>query len=395
MRFAIYEGNMERLRKKIAKIRNKCRKYDCDFRFEEVGEEFREIKDDEKNVRRLRFVLVEAEGVAVINDWRFIASVEHTPAGNIIKKVSDEFEVPRRYWDCEIVCEHCKTDRWRKYAYLVRNEKTEEWKMVGKNCLCDYTHGLSAEAAAMLLSEIDHFVEYESPIGGWGGVTEYLEVREFLKVAAETIKKFGYVKVDAESGIPTKLRATSFYDVLHGRLCGKFAEPWERDMDRVCFNPDAQAELVDKALEWIRGKESNSDYIHNMKLICSEEDAAYNKAGFLASLILSYEREMGYLEELARRREAEAKAAGASEWVGKEKDRVTVEIESANVVTSWENQFGVVRIYKIVGKDGNIFTWKTSGYIGEKAKKLVGTIKAHNEYRGVKQTELTRCRVVA
>ena len=395
MRFAIYEGNMEKLRKKLVTIRNKCRKYDCDFLFEEVGEEFREVENDDGVKITVRFVLVEVEGLAVINDWKFIASIEHTPGGNIIKKVSDEYEVPRRYWDMEPVCEHCHADRHRKYVFLVRNEKSGEWKMVGKQCLKDFTFGLSASAAAALLNGVSEIGDYEEPIGGgWGGAPQYLEVREFLKVAAETIKKFGYIKVDAESGIPTKIRATSFYDVGCGRLSGKFAEPWEYDMGRVGFDPDAQEELVDNALAWIREKEASSDYIHNLKLICSSDFANYNKAGFLASLIVTYEKEMGYLAERKRRNEEARKAGELSGWVGKEKERITVEIASCDVVTSWETDWGHVKIYKIVGKDNNVFTWKTSGYIEDDVKKLVGTVKAHNEYRGVKQTELTRCRVV-
>ena len=49
-------------------------------------------------------------------------------------------------------------------------------------------------------------------------------------------------------------------------------------------------------------------------------------------------------------------------------------------------------IYKIVDIDGNIYTWKTSGGIAEETTEIVGTVKAHNEYRGTKQTELTRVR---
>lgn len=45
---------------------------------------------------------------------------------------------------------------------------------------------------------------------------------------------------------------------------------------------------------------------------------------------------------------------------------------------------------------GHQFLWKTGSYIeaqeGDKVT-LKGTIKAHSEYKGIKQTELTRCKV--
>ena len=50
----------------------------------------------------------------------------------------------------------------------------------------------------------------------------------------------------------------------------------------------------------------------------------------------------------------------------------------------------------MVDKDGNIYTWKTSGgiYCNGYADEveLKATVKAHNEFRGAKQTELTRCK---
>ena len=61
-----------------------------------------------------------------------------------------------------------------------------------------------------------------------------------------------------------------------------------------------------------------------------------------------------------------------------------------------ETEFGYTYIYKMIGEDGNVYTWKTSKVIDEDEEVLIiGTIKNHNEYRGIKQTELTRCRVAA
>ena len=76
------------------------------------------------------------------------------------------------------------------------------------------------------------------------------------------------------------------------------------------------------------------------------------------------------------------------------KDRITIEIQDSKIVTSWETEYGMTVIHKIVDVDGNVYTWKISKAIDEKAKKIIGTVKAHNEYNGIKQTELTRCKIV-
>lgn len=47
MKYAIYEGNIDRLEKKLKRISNKCKAYGCDFHYEQTGEEFRGIKQTE------------------------------------------------------------------------------------------------------------------------------------------------------------------------------------------------------------------------------------------------------------------------------------------------------------------------------------------------------------
>lgn len=156
MKYAIYEGNLDRLEKKLKRIFNKCKAYGCDFHYEQTGEEFRELKDEKGNKYTARFVLVEAEGTAVINDWEFVAELEHTEKGNIITGVAG-IEVPERYYTTTPVCEHCNSKRYRKNTYIVRNKTTGEFKQVGKSCLKDFTHGMSAEAVTQYMSLFDTF----------------------------------------------------------------------------------------------------------------------------------------------------------------------------------------------------------------------------------------------
>ena len=65
-------------------------------------------------------------------------------------------------------------------------------------------------------------------------------------------------------------------------------------------------------------------------------------------------------------------------------------------VTSYSTQFGIMYIYKMIYNSA-IFVWKTSKYLGIDDSgaevNLVGTIKEHSEFRGVKQNMLVRCKV--
>lgn len=209
MKYAIYEGNVDRLEKKLKRISNKCKAYGCDFHYEHTGEEFRELKDEKGNKYTARFVLVEAEGTAIINDWEFIAELEHTENGNIITGVAG-VEVPERYYTTRPMCEHCNSKRFRKNTYIVRNKKTGEFKQVGKSCLKDFTHGMSAEAITQYMSLFDTLIEGETPEPGCA-FQRYVSTKEYLLYVAETIRHFGYTR-SSDEGISTASQAIEFYD---------------------------------------------------------------------------------------------------------------------------------------------------------------------------------------
>lgn len=203
MKYAIYEGNIDRLEKKLKRISNKCKAYGCDFHYEQTGEEFRELKDEKGNKYTARFVLVEAEGTAIINDWEFIAELEHTENGNIITGVAG-VEVPERYYTSKPMCEHCNSKRYRKNTYIVRNKTTGEFKQVGKSCLKDFTHGMSAEAVTQYMSLFDTLIEGETPEPGCS-YQRYVNTKEYLSYVAETIRHFGYTR-SSDEGISTAIR---------------------------------------------------------------------------------------------------------------------------------------------------------------------------------------------
>lgn len=397
--FAILEGNMERLQKKITRIQNKCKKYGCGFHFAEVGEEYREVKDygrldpitGKPATYTARFILVEAEGVAVVNGWKFIASVEHTEKGNIINKACG-IEVPERYYTSDPVCEHCNTKRFRKDTFIVMNEETGGFKQVGKSCLADYTHGMSAEGVAQYTAAFEEIIKGEEPYEGCS-YTRYIGTEEFLRYVAETIRHFGYVKNDCDKR-STRDRAADYYGVEHGwHFIGDLKEKYRNEMLGCGFNAEsdeAKAEAA-KALEWLDDQSEENNYMHNLKVACSLDHVSGRNLGILASLFPTYNRELVREEQ----RKLEVAKGAASEYVGKVGDRVEIKVDSVKLITSWETMYGVTFVWKITGEDGNIYTWKTNNIILEDVVSIKGTVKEHKEFRGVKQTELTRCKCAA
>ena len=409
MRYSIPEFNIESLEKKIARIRNKCAKYGCEFKYERVGEHFEEHSiADERNEfgevisshkEVIRFIDVEADGTARINGWRFAASLEFTDKGNIIKGNGD-LEIPDRYYSCSPWCEHCKKAVDRRRSFIVFNEESGEFKQVGRSCLVDYTGGLSAESAANVESFIKE-LETASDFRDYrGGYSDYYDVKEFMAYAAEAIRLYGYAKNDGYGIVSTTQRARELYeyDGKYGRM-GRDALDRVEDAKGKGFDAkrSESVDLAKKVAAWIAGNEKNDNYYHNLKVACSLLYCDRRTLGLLTSAFPSYNRELEYEAE---RRAKEAKLAEESEkssWVGEIGKRLSFKPASVVCVTSWETMYGETYIFKMEDEAGHVFTWKTSNYIlgdDEPFEKITGTVKAHNEYRGVKQTELTRCRVV-
>lgn len=104
------------------------------------------------------------------------------------------------------------------------------------------------------------------------------------------------------------------------------------------------------------------------------------------------------LIELANKK-LKASESASSIHVGTVGEKIEIKAELTGV--HWYDSHFAYRtitnwIYSFKDENGNIFVWKTQKCIDEMAGDhviLKGTIKAHGEYNGIKQTELLRCKI--
>ena len=83
-----------------------------------------------------------------------------------------------------------------------------------------------------------------------------------------------------------------------------------------------------------------------------------------------------------------------SMWAGKQGEKIAVKA-ACEFITYWETAYGDQVMYKFRDGAGNVFVWKTTWRDIDEGKtyNLTGTIKELGEFRGEKQTVLTRCKV--
>lgn len=386
MEYKIPECNMNALKKKLATIEKKCNKYGIDFSFKIVDEIMENIGDKNTGDYFYKFYVIDVDGIAKINDWEFLATIEHTENGNIIRQYNRDVNVPEYYRNVKPTCEHCKSDRYRKDTYLVYNKITQDIKQVGKSCLRDFTNGLSAE---MVATYLQYFASCEKSEGidylSLGA--RYFDVKNYILNTIEVVKRAGFVS--KQKAMDERLQSTASLTWKCMRPKNKYDREEIEKIGFILDNPENISD-VENMLNWIKTADNTSDYIYNLQIACSLEYAEYRNMGIIASLPSAYYKAMNKIENEKKQNENTLQ----SDFFGNIGDKIQLENASINFVSCYETMYGVTHIYKIQ-KDNFTFIWRTANSFENADNVTVkGTIKNHNIFGGEKQTELTRCKII-
>ncbi len=336
---------------------------------------------------------------AKLADWEFVATLQHEEAGTILRTVPGakiaEGEL-NRFRDVAPHCEHCQTRRYRKDSFVVRHDNGEA-RQVGRNCLGKYIGGgvnpKQVARLAELLIEARSAASDEEPEMGWGaGGPLEGPIEDFLLFVAAHVRLYGWVSRskarDDEGELAT---ADAAWSLLF---------PWSPKMHQVARQfiskiEDRDAKLAKDALACVRRvltkDNTRSDYEHNLRVACAADTVKSSTAGLAASVIPWYERRLAYE---ARRRNARKRAA-KSAHLGNVGDMLNVVVTVTGIYDG-ESQWGYYHFHRFVDADGNCIVWRSTGKRLEVGAtyELRGKIKEHGEYKGTKQTQLTRCRVI-
>jgi hypothetical protein len=282
----------------------------------------------------------------------------------------------------------------------VRNTETGSEVQVGSTCLLDYTGRTTpaglAQRFAFFADVADAFEEDSwGRGGGWGA---QFPVAEVLALSAAAIRKWGWCsRGQAENGSGDLIATASI-------VASYMDPPWTRKHNEHIFerNDQLKAELKPEAdmaygqtiLDWLaEGGAGDGDYGHNLKVVCARGIIEGKRIGLVASAVQAYER----AQEREVRRTQELEKAKTSSWVGVEGLRLRdVPVTLQSQTTMPDRGYGPSVLVKFIDEDGNVMTWfKSDGYgtglqNGERAI-LTGTVKRHSEYKGARETQLSRC----
>lgn len=403
--YNIPKGNFLYLKEKLAKLNKKADKLGVEPITFKIIREF----STPEQVDHAGKVLVPQKWyfeIEIINSkpvhlpgWELVAVI--TPVGDekLLKVVPDK-TVPTIYRNASMVCEHCNKARYRKDTFVMHHTETGEYKQIGRQCIQDFLGGdptriFNRASWVRSIEDALNEVEDDMYMGPHGGHDRCWGLEETMYLACAVIRKTGYWSKKAVADMEGK--SSTHSDVMwllrpsyvdkDQQYKDAYIEKWGIKIE------DQDIEFANKIIEWAKQipTDTNSDYFFNLGVAARSGVATYETSALLISSIEAYKREV-------LRIEYEKKEKKESNWVGQPKERITIKGVKQIHRYAMEGDYGIRSFIKFLQEEtGNIFIWWASGdvdYASEKPINIMATVKAHEEYKGTRQTVILRVKEV-
>lgn len=222
--------------------------------------------------------------------YRFVASVDHDQAGNIVNQVpgSNTEGLVAAWRDAAANCDHCKLDRSRLKTYLLL-EDSGAVKQVGSTCIKDFFPGLAGDQIARLAdlwtlidlwaSDSDYEYQGGSRHEGW--------LRGDVVAQA--------VAVVGEIGFTSRAKAeewgkVSTANVVTDTLTWKPTSHQPVRPFPVTDDDKAQAQVI---IDWVEAldPQPSEDYLWNLYTAVSRPVTSWKLVGLVVSAVAAWNRE--------------------------------------------------------------------------------------------------------
>jgi len=409
----IVSSNLERLDKEIAKLNKRADKIDCPHVGYIIHEtkmvrdpiEVRKAEEEAKGqpidsetleaIPYIRVCIIEIVGNGPkVEGWKFVGTLDHyTIPGKVIVNTVPGEVVPERYFEHEASCDHCEKIRYRVETFVLEgiDENEGEYKLVGRSCLKDF-FGHDPMYVARWLNRVWKFIEtLEAKSRGWGGgrYTTYYKSEEVLTTTAAIIRTFGWLAKSAAGY--EKIPTAGHVVYALNRPSSPGLEDWRTFMSAVQFDEEKDLEEAQASVAWLKAKDADNEYIHNLKLLENERYIPSKMIGYWCSLVAAYQRENARLEYQKKER-----AKLTDEYVGTVGERIETTVECVGVKSIF-GDYGVINIHRMIDEEGRTLVWFANANRkmeeGERYNVRVG-IKKHDKFRDWKQTTVSRLHVV-
>lgn len=358
---------------------------------------------DGRRPDRIFYVVTVTGPRPVVAGWEFIAALQHIDGAVILRNVPTatvaEGELVA-YRAASTDCDHCRTNRRRNDTFVLRGVETRQLRQVGRNCLQDFIGSASPDALAQLAEIMVAAGVAADAAGsegfGGGSAPLYVSLDEFLPYVVANIRVNGWLGRTAarDRGVSGTATADRAWDVMCPPTA-KAREEIERKYPELLPTAEDAAKAT-AALAWtdqhLHGNGTVlTDYEHNLSVVVTAGVVDGRLGGIGASIVVYWERQIGRQIE----REKRAARGATSQYFGTVSKRETFRL-TVEKIFDIDGNYGVTHVHLMADANGNVAIWRASSERLDVGctYDVRATVKRHEEYKGTKQTMLTRCDAV-
>lgn len=380
--FNIPAVNLGVLEKLKAKLNKKSAKAGTgEITFTKVSETTEENPDGTVDV--IYQIAVEGE-TPKIAGWTFLARLDHNndPSGesNFVYVMPGQ-TLPDEYRTAHADCEHCGWKRRRRNTYILQEDATGNLKQVGHTCVQDFI-GVDPAKVVAQAERIVNMIKKARALEEEGtlGVPynqRHIQLERYLAFVAQSIRIRGWVsgkKAWEEQGLSTANHAAN---MMFSTFIRDEDLPTDEDNQKA-KDALAYAATLDR---------SQNDYTHNVVTMVNTGYIDWKAQGIAASIVRIYDN---HVQKQALQ-DSQADLSD-SDYIGEVGKRINGRVKVIGVkhnVGFYDST--MVRMVSSAG--GNLLVTFTAGKFNPKVGdelQIRGTVKKHEEFRGVKQTMLSR-----
>ena len=386
----VEKENVDILKKKVEKLNRKAKKIGVSPLSIVVSEPYKIFRQNEINIVyaiEVYDVVINGE-LPKYGNWVFVATIQGYPDGqNMVYKTPhlDEnlisAEQLEKYRSEKSYCDHCNTKRYRKNTYLVFNTETKEIKQIGSTCIKDFL-GHPAPSFPFFSGLLNDLLDpdFKEVVTG----TRFYRLDDYLPLAVAVIKRDGFISRKKADQYDT-YATVDFVNNLFNNPKLIHNEKLEITKENI--------KLVDKIIEWgksLKDRKHLNDYLYNLSVVFNNDLFEFRAAGLIVASVFTYLNEMGEIEK----NKIEKKS---NEHFGDIKKRYELKLKIVKVLP-FDGDFGPTYMHSFVDELGNSFVWWGSYDFTQRNSienydefyNVKATVKAHKEYKGRKQTVITR-----
>ena len=292
-------------------------------------------------------------------------------------------------------CNHCNTNRKRKYTYIIRDNINHEIMQIAKNCLKEYTLIDNIENIAEYfknITEIEYLTFKEEKEISSKDYLFYIQdnklynTLEILTVVKEVLKKHNYIS-KAQAYHTREKTTTERVEELFFKKKGNII------IDDSIKNDIKDFLSYDKKQYYNDYEENDNCFIFKLNKLLTYDFVKYESICYLSSFFKILE---SIRKKEKRKQEEEQVSKKISQLTYKEKDKIELKLTLTNFKTYTSDYYYNSTTTYYYFKDSNniTFLWKSSKRINELKNDIIVNLKGTIKEIQKDKIILTRCKII-